>query len=96
MIGAGSAFALDEASYAVAKAPWDEGLGSQRAVVHVEQKADAVRVSIPWRRRDRDPERKQIIVVDAANSQRVTNVAVLHMDRFEGVLAFQPQTVPGE
>ena len=53
-------------------------------------------VKIPWRRRDRDPERKQIIVVDAASGQRITNVARLHLDRFEGVLAFQPQTAPGD
>ena len=80
----------------MAKEPWEEGLGNHRAVVRVEQKADAVVVKIPWRRRDRDPERKQIIVVDAASSQRITNVARLRLDRFEGVLAFQPQTVPGD
>ena len=87
---------LDEVPYAVAKEPWEEGLGNHRAVVRVEQKADAALVKIPWRRRDRDPERKQIIVVDSATSQRVTNVARVRLDRFEGVLAFQPQTVPGE
>ncbi|HOC56790.1 MAG TPA: DUF6067 family protein [Verrucomicrobiota bacterium] len=80
----------------MAKEPWEEGLGNHRAVVRVEQKADAALVKIPWRRRDRDPERKQIIVVDSATSQRVTNVARVRLDRFEGVLAFQPQTVPGE
>jgi len=92
----GGAFALDEVPYGVAREPWEEGLGNHRAVVRVEQKAEAVRVNIPWRRRDRDPERKQIIVMDAATGQRVTNVARLHLDRFEGALAFQPQTVPGD
>jgi hypothetical protein len=94
--GTGTAFALDEASYGVAKEPWAEGLGNHRAVVRVEQKADAVVVKIPWRRRDHDPERKQILVVDAASGQSITNVARLHLDRFEGVLAFQPQTAPGD
>ncbi len=94
--GAGSAFALDEAPYGVASQPWDEGLGNHRAVVRVEQPADAVLVKIPWRRRDRDPDRKQIILVDSATSQRVTNVARLRLDRFEGVLAFRPQTAPGD
>jgi hypothetical protein len=93
---AGRAFALDEASYGVAKEPWAEGLGNHRAVVHVEQKADAMLAKIPWRRRDHDPERRQILVVDAASGQRITNVARLHLDRFEGVLAFQPQTAPGD
>jgi hypothetical protein len=93
---AGRAFALDEASYGVAKEPWEAGLGNHRAVVHVEQKADAVVTKIPWRRRDHDPERKQILVVDAASGQGITNVARLHVDRFEGTLAFQPQTAPGD
>ena len=88
--------ALDEVPYAVAKEPWAEGLGHHRAVVRVEQKADAVLARIPWRRRDHDPERKDIIVMDAASGQRVTNVARLQLDRFEGLLAFEPQTVPGE
>ena len=93
---AGTAFALEEVPYDVAKEPWEERLGHHRAVVRVEQKADAVQVKIPWRRRDRDPERKQIIVLDAATNQRVTNVVCLHIDRFEGVLAFEPQTAPGQ
>ena len=92
----GAVLALNEAPYDVAKEPWEEGMGNHRAIVRVEQKAGAVVVKIPWRRRDRDPERKQIIVVDSATSQRVTNVARLHLDRFEGVVAFQPQTVPGD
>ena len=96
VICAGTALALDEATYGVAKEPWEAGLGNHRAVVHVEQKAEAVVVKIPWRRRDRDPERKQILIVDAASGQGITNVARLHLDRFEGTLAFQPQTAPGD
>ena len=96
MLIAGRAFALDEAPYGVAKEPWVEGLGNHRAIVRVEQKADAVLVNIPWRRRDHDPERKQILVVDATSGQRITNVARLHLDRFEGALAFQPVTAPGD
>ena len=96
VMGAGSAFALDEVPYDVATEPWTEGLGNHRAIVRVEQKTDAVLVKIPWRRRDRDPERKQIIVVDAVSGVRITNVARLHLDRFEGVLTFQPQTAPGD
>jgi hypothetical protein len=96
MLTTGPVLALDEATYGVARKPWEEGQGSHRAVVHVEEKADAVRVNIPWRRRDRDPERKRIIVVDAASNQPITNLARLRLDRFEGVLAFQPQTVPGD
>ena len=88
--------AVGEAPYAVAPQPWANGLGNHRAVLRVEQKADAVVARIPWRRRDRDPERKDIIVMDAASGSRVTNVVRFSDDRFEGVLAFQPPTVPGD
>jgi hypothetical protein len=91
-----TAFALEEATYDVAKEPWEAGLGNHRAVVHVERKADVVMVKIPWRRRDHDPERKQILVFDAASGRGITNVARLHLDRYEGTLAFQPQTAPGD
>ncbi|MDW8322023.1 MAG: DUF6067 family protein, partial [Armatimonadota bacterium] len=57
-------------------APWQEqGRGNHRAVVEVFQQADAVRVYIPWRRRDPFPERKAILVFDAASGQQVKNVA---------------------
>lgn len=95
-LGTGVAPALDEVPCAVAAKPWPEGLGNHRAVLRVEQPAEAVCARIPWRRRDRDPERKDLIVLDAATGQRVTNVVRLHDDRFEGVLAFQPQTAPGD
>jgi hypothetical protein len=96
VMSTGAAFALDEVAYGVAKEPWTEGMGNHRAIVRVEQKADTVLVRIPWRRRDRDPERKQILVMDATTGQRITNIARLHFDRFEGALVFQPQTAPGD
>ena len=41
---------------------WDAaGYGNHRAIVHVDTEAGAVRVRIPWRRRDHDPEKKNII-----------------------------------
>jgi hypothetical protein len=93
---AGRILAVEEVPYAIAKEPWADGLGNHRAVLRAEQKADAVFARIPWRRRDRDPERKDLILLDATTGLRVTNVARFSDDRFEGVLAFQPQTVPGD
>lgn len=44
---------------------WDtEKFGNHRAVVTVAAQADAVWVHIPWRRRDGNPEAKNIIIVD--------------------------------
>ena len=64
--------------------------------MQVAAKADAVWVHIPWRRRDATPDKKEIIVIDAATNRRVQNVLRVHVDREFGDLLFQPPTAPGE
>jgi hypothetical protein len=80
----------------VAGEAWDSaGLGNHRAVVRVEAAADAVRARIPWRRRDAAPEKKAVIVTDAAG-RRMANVLALAVDRSAGEFVFQPESGPGE
>ena len=43
-----------------------------------------------------NPEAKNLIVVDAATGERITNVCRFTIDREQGEVVFQPQTVPGE
>lgn len=73
-----------------------DSLGNHRVVVAVDKPADAVLATIDWRRRDLNPEAKNLIVVDAATGERITNVCRFAVDRERGEVAFQPQTVPGE
>ncbi|MBM3311224.1 MAG: hypothetical protein FJY80_06930, partial [Candidatus Aminicenantes bacterium] len=76
---------------------WDaKTLGNHRAVVRVEAKAEAVRVRIPWRRRDVHPEKKGLLVFAASTSARILNVAPLTIDREFGEIAFEPSAGPGE
>ncbi len=76
---------------------WDaDSLGNHRVVVAVDKKADAVIATMEWRRRDANPEDKNIIVVDAATGRRIENVTRFTVTRERGEIAFQPQTVPGE
>jgi len=90
------ALQFSEVPYGVPAAPWEASLGHHRACVRVEQTAPAVQVLIPWRRRDHDAERKNIVVIDAATGQRATNAVRVHVDRESGILAFEPRTAPGE
>lgn len=71
-------------------------LGNQRARVKVTATADAVRVHLPWRRRDQDPDKKNIIVMDAGTNTAVTNVTRVSITREAGDIVFQPITVPGD
>lgn len=73
-----------------------DSLGNHRVIVSVDKPADAVLATIDWRRRDLNPEAKNLIVVDAATSERITNVCRFTIDRERGEVVFQPQTVPGE
>jgi hypothetical protein len=85
-----------EIPYGVAERPWDIPFGHHRARIRVAEPADAVRVHIPWRRRDNDAGRKNILIVDAATGQRIGNVARIEINREFGNLIFQPKTAPAE
>ena len=73
-----------------------DSLGNHRVIVSVDKPADAVLATIDWRRRDLNPEAKNLIVVDAATGERITNVCRFTIDREQGEVFSQPQTVPGE
>ena len=86
--------AAEDVPYSVGS--WSDTLGNHRARIQVTEKADAVWVHLPWRRHDRDPEKKDILIVDAATGKTVENVARVRIGRESADLVFQPATVPGE
>jgi hypothetical protein len=51
---------------------------------------DAVLVTIPWRRPDRDPAPRGIIVVDAATGEPVRNALAVRVENASGDVVFQP------
>jgi hypothetical protein len=76
---------------------WDaDAFGNHRVVVSVSKKADAVWAHIPWRRRDFNPEKKKIIIIEAKTGIRVNNIYRAAINREFGDLVFQPQTAPGK
>lgn len=76
---------------------WPErGFGNHRAVVHVSAPSEAVLCRIVWRRRDRNPEAKDVRVYDAATGARVTDVLRVRIERHAGEIVFRPQTAPGD
>ena len=75
---------------------WEEdGKGNHRALVEVKEKADAVLVHIPWRRRDPNPQDKAVIIYDSATRKRILNLCLININQEFGDIVFQPQTVPG-
>ena len=69
---------------------WDaDSLGNHRVVLQVENTGDYVYTHIPWRRRDHNPEKKDIIIVDATSNQLVGNLLPLEINREYGNILFQ-------
>lgn len=76
---------------------WDaDTYGTHRVVVHVSNSAGAVWAHIPWRRRDHDPQQKEILLISARTGTRVRNVARVDVNREFGDLVFQPVDGPGD
>ena len=50
-------------NYKVAEIPWEEGPGNHRAILQVDEPADAVRLQMTWRRHDKNPEWKRFVIV---------------------------------
>ncbi|MFH1944269.1 MAG: glycoside hydrolase domain-containing protein [Acidobacteriota bacterium] len=76
---------------------WEaETFGNHRVVIRVHDQKDAVWIRIPWRRRDENPFEKNIIIIDAATGQKVSNIYRADINREFGDIVFQPITVPGD
>ena len=98
MLGAGS-WQMSEGAGAQIRystGAWDANkLGNHRAVIQVKDQADAVRVLLPWRRCDKNPENKNIIIIDAQTDRRIHNLFRAEINRAYGDIVFQPETTPG-
>jgi hypothetical protein len=94
--GLSAAAIADDVAYGVAKVRWPEVLGNHRARVQVEAQAGAVRVEIPWRRRDAEPEKKDVVVVNPTTGKAIKNRLVVSVTRESGRIVFQPEAGPGE
>lgn len=69
---------------------WDKmQLGTQRAVIQVNNKASAVWVHVPWRRAD-GHEKDAVYLVDATTGKFVANIYRLSANREYGDFVFQP------
>ena len=68
---------------------WPESLGNHRAVLRVEQSADAVHVRIPWRRMDPQPELKDIKVMADDETKPLGDRVVLQCTGEYGELLFE-------
>jgi len=62
----------------------------------VSEGADAVWAHVPWRRRDRHPEKKNLILIHKQTGRRITNFQRIRVNREFADLVFQAEEAPGE
>ncbi|MGI8952598.1 MAG: glycoside hydrolase domain-containing protein [Chitinophagaceae bacterium] len=75
---------------------WNEdSLGNHRAVIQFNDTGNVAKVIISWRRRDRDPQNKRIIIQDAKTQQKILNVKPANINRGFGELYFEPTSGKG-
>ncbi len=93
----GARFSMGQSfEYEVAPEAWAEDLGSHRAVVDVRHASEGVLVRLPWRRRDREVEKKGVVVMHLDTGRRVSLVSYGAMGRELGEIYFRPEWGPGE
>ena len=79
------AHGAERVPYGVADKPWKQELGNHRVRLRAAEQADAVWAHIPWRRRDREPEKKATLVVDAATGDGPIDAAYEAIGRITGI-----------
>jgi hypothetical protein len=84
-----SCLAQNKKHYSVAENLWPENLGNHRAVLEVNEPADAVVLDILWRRHDRNPEAKKFIIIHE-NGDTIQNIQRILVDNERCQLAFGP------
>ncbi|ALL05140.1 hypothetical protein AQ505_06310 [Pedobacter sp. PACM 27299] len=90
LAGAASA---QELKYTNGKDTWNpDSLGNHRVVLQVTSSGAVAKAVIPWRRRDLQPELKEIWVVDAKTNQMVKQLKIGEINREQGTIYFEPSS----
>ena len=81
--------------YTVSQDSWDpDELGNHRAVIVVDRQADVVRIRIPWRRRDANPQEKGILLYSETGA-KLENYLPVAITQPYGDFLFEPVDGPG-
>jgi hypothetical protein len=73
-----------------------DSLGNHRALLHFDGTGSVARALIPWRRRDKDPAGKRVIVQDAKTGRRILNARTGALSREAGEVFFEPISGKGD
>lgn len=96
LIFLGGTAAAQELKYTNGNDAWNpDSLGNHRVVLNVSNIGKVAKAVIPWRRKDLQPEQKELWVVDAKSNQRITHVKIADISREQGTIYFEPASGAG-
>lgn len=75
---------------------YTDTLGYHRVEMQVNSESDVVLADIPWRRRDKEPEKKKVIITDAETGEEILNIYPVSVNNENGVFVFQPDKGNGK
>ena len=81
--------------YDVAESPWNEALGNHRAILTVDEPAEAVMLSFDWRRPDKEVDNRRFLVVNAVTGDTISNIKRITVDNEQCKLIFGPVKTKG-
>lgn len=69
-----------EVLYRVAEKAWPESFGNHRAVLDIQEDGESVYIDLPWRRHDRDPQKRRLLLIEASTGDTVPNIHRIRVD----------------
>ena len=91
-----NAVAAQETKFTIAPDKWNtDSLGNHRAVIKVNNNTPVAKAEIVWRRNDKNPQNKRIIIEDAQTRQKIMNVKADKITNLSGTVYFQPVSGKG-
>uniref|UniRef100_UPI0032168D20 glycoside hydrolase domain-containing protein n=1 Tax=uncultured Draconibacterium sp. TaxID=1573823 RepID=UPI0032168D20 len=84
----------ERTNYSVAEHSWEENLGNHRAVLEVDNQAEAVVLDIVWRRHDKNPANKRFIFIHE-NGDTIKNIERVEVNNERCQLVFGPIETSG-
>jgi hypothetical protein len=79
-----------ELKYSIPQSPWGEELGNHRTVVIIEKPSEVVRLNYLWRRHDKNPETRHLMIINKETGEKIENILRLNITNEECDILFGP------
>ena len=67
--------------YNIPENPWPEKYGNHRAIITVNEPAEAVELNFMWRRHDANPEDKRFFIIHSESGDTISNIERIEINQ---------------